>query len=119
MQSDLRSLQEIAQLADIARSHSDFARWKERNDGKLGAAPTTPVKKKRVPDQILTNCNVDWVEWGGTSNQKIKISHREVGCTVHFFGKKREIILPSGKVLVKMDGSNLRIGTDPVNDGSH
>jgi hypothetical protein len=65
--------------------------------------------KVREPDKVLTNVRVEWVDWGGSANNRIRIERDEEGCTVKFYGKKRTIIFPDGSSIDKMEGPNLKI----------
>lgn len=107
--SDFSHVQKIRALVEVARANPGFAKWKEKNKTKFGEGKAAAVTKVGQPDRILENCQVDWVEWGGTSKQRIKVSRSAENCTVRFFGKKREIVTPGGAVLVKMCGPNLQI----------
>ena len=112
--TNLGDLKNIAKLVDIARSHSKYAKWKIKQVEKLAAVKISKIKE-RVPDQSLSNCEVNWVEWGGTSKQRIKVPYNATGCRVDFYGKKREITLQSGVVIVKMEGANLTIVQSEIN----
>jgi len=102
---DLRLAEKILLFA---RAQPKFESWKARNAGKE-LSPKSAPKKARVPDQVLENVRVQWVDWGGTSKNRVRIENDQTGCTVKFFGSKREITTPDGTVLIKMAGSNLLI----------
>jgi hypothetical protein len=113
---DVHQLQRVASLVRFARAHPLYLNWKLRNVGKIDSLPKSVQKKVRVPDRVLTNCDVDWSEWGGTATRREKLHYNESGCTVAFYGKKREITLSNGVVITKMDRPNLTI-VECGNDG--
>lgn len=104
--SDRYDLALVEKILLFARAQPKFEGWKRRNAGK----DFSPKQKKaRVPDQVLENVRVQWVEWGGTSKNMIRHEYDESGCTVRFFGSKREIVTPDGGIVIKMAGPNLII----------
>ena len=104
----LNELNNLFAILEIARAHPKFEAWKKKHGDKPFQA-IMKEKKVRQPDKVLVNCCVNWVEWGGTTKQLVKIDQEECGCTVKIYGKKREIILPDGSVITKMEGPNLKI----------
>jgi hypothetical protein len=105
-------LKDFSDLIDFAKKQPKISEWKIKNAGKPLIVEKPVVKKERVPDQVLENVTVEWVTWGGTSKNWVKTEYSSDGCTVRFFGAKREITLPSGKVITKMEGLNLNIYPD-------
>ncbi|MGD9687268.1 MAG: hypothetical protein AB7U43_09895 [Desulfobacter sp.] len=65
--------------------------------------------KSKKPDKIIEGATVKWVDWVGTSANRRRQESECEGCTVKFFGKKREIICPDGYEITKMEGPNLEI----------
>lgn len=106
------SSQSWLQLVKLALEQEGFVEWAKKwriksaeREAKRAAKP----KPVRVPDAVMENCKVEWVDWGGTSKHRTRIENSEEGCTVNCFGSKREIMLPDGEVVIKMVGPNLKI----------
>lgn len=66
-------------------------------------------KAAKVPDLVLEGARVEWSEWVGPSSNRKRVDHVDEPCTVRFFCTKREITLPDGGEIVKMQGTHLRI----------
>ena len=108
---NLSELKQAEQILLFARVHPKFEMWKARNAGKNFAPKPPKPPKVRVPDLVLENVRVQWVDWGGTSNKRVRSESDHSGCTVKFFGSKREIVTAEGEVVTKMKGPNLIIHT--------
>lgn len=95
-----------------AIKQNGFAAWAREwkiKQAEREAAQAAKPKPTRMPDRILENMRVEWVDWGGTSKNRLRIENSADSCMVIFFGSKREITLPDGRVIIKMDGPNLKI----------
>lgn len=65
--------------------------------------------KLRLPDKVIEGATVKWVDWIGPSSKRVRQDNENNGCTVRFFGLKREIICQDGDIFIKMEGPNLQI----------
>ncbi len=95
-----------------AIKQNGFAEWAREwkiKQAEREAARAAKPKPTRMPDRILENMRVEWVDWGGTSKNRLRIENSADSCMVKFFGSKREIALPDGRVIIKMAGPNLKI----------
>ena len=93
----------LASIVIAARSHSDFAAWREKNHHRRGTLLKPPkASPLRQPDKIIHNCVVEWSEYIGPTKSQRRIDHRDEGCTVEVFGQKHEIELADGRLIVKM-----------------
>lgn len=110
------AFEKLPRLISVIKGLPDYQVWLQKNEHKRGhllKRKAPKERKARQPDKILENCSVEWVEWVGTSKNPKRTDHLADGCTVHFFGKKCEIELPSGAVITKMQGANLKIVVSP------
>ena len=105
----------LGAIVEFARAHPKFAVWRAKVGNQIFEETIKP-KKIREPDKVVSNAYVEWVEWGGTAKKRIKVEQAEHGCTVSFFGKKRQIVLPDGSVITKMEVPNLKIYSNDGDD---
>lgn len=100
----------LAKLVNSVRGHPDFAAWRTRNFHQRGAL-LKPRKalQQRQPGRVIKNCVVEWCEYLGSSDNMRRVDHRDEGCTVAVFGRKHEIQLADGSIIVKMAGPFLKI----------
>lgn len=95
----------IAQVTAALRQ-PDFPAWVVNWRIKEAIRRARP-KPERVPDEEIQHCKVYWASWTGA--RLVRHEHHESGCIARRYGKKWEIELPGGGLLVKMAGPNLRI----------
>jgi hypothetical protein len=108
LRRNLFELREAEKVLLFARSQPKFEAWKARNSGK-SFEPRERKARVRTPDSVLENVRVEWVDWEGSSSCQIRRNRFAEGCTVKVFGKKHEIATPTGDIVVKMAGPNLKI----------
>jgi hypothetical protein len=105
---------ELASVVKAVRGHPEFAAWRTKNLQRQGALLKPPkAAPERKPDKVIENCVVEWVEYVGPTKNLRRTDHRDEGCRILIFGKKHEIELSDGRVIVKMAGPNLKI-TQPT-----
>lgn len=90
-----------------AESVREASRKAAQTEFEISKAKAVVARKaKRIPELVLVNAHVQWVEWD--SNLR-KTEHEKSGCRVEFYGKKREITCPNGYVFNKMESKYLVI----------
>lgn len=106
-----RELNYLDGIIEFANQAPGFTAWREKNTDKFekGLPKMPGPRPGRVPDKVLENTRVEWAEWLGKSGNKKKQEFSMDGCAVRIFGKKFEITLPDGRLIVKMAGPNLVI----------
>lgn len=77
-------------------AHPDF----DADPRALAALAEYKRSRSRGPE-LLTNCRVEWIEWGGTLRRPTAIARSAEGCTVAVKGQTATITLPDGRLLTK------------------
>jgi hypothetical protein len=100
----------LANVVRAVRKHPDFPAWRTKNLARKGSLlkPAKPPRP-RLPDSVLEHCSVQWSEWVGPTRSQSRVDYSEGNCRVAVFGKKYEIELPDGRIIVKMAGPNLKV----------
>lgn len=99
---------DLLAIIGAATGHPEFSSWRSKNacrQGTLLRAPQPP--KPRQPNRVISNATVQWTDWIGAKRRRE--DRQAQGCEILVFGKKHQITLPDGTLIVKMAGPNLTI----------